>query len=209
MEIINRQIEDYLKQLTPPSHPVLIEMEKYAAEHSFPIVGPLVGRFLQQLVILTGARRIFELGSGYGYSALWMALAAPDAVEIHCCEFKAENIDRGREWLKRAGVGGRVEWHQGDARDAIRGVDGEFDIVINDIDKQWYPEALDLAWPKLRSGGVMVTDNALWDGRVVSENPPSESTSGVLSINEKAYKLPYAMATLIPLRDGLLVITKK
>lgn len=209
VDILNPEISAYLDKLTPERPPVLQQMESFAAEHKFPIIGPQVGHFLQQLVILTDALQIFEMGSGYGYSALWMALAARPECKIQCCEFAAANIERGRKWLSEAGVGDKVSWHEGDAREAIKAAKGPFDMILNDIDKQWYPEALKLAWPKLRPGGVMVTDNAIWSGRVVSETSPTDSTKGVRQLNLDAYGIGDGVASLLPLRDGLLVIAKQ
>lgn len=209
MKIIEAAIADYLECLTPERHPVQQEMEEYAGEHKFPIIGPLVGRFLQQLVVMTGAKTIFEMGSGYGYSALWMALALPNDGKIHCTEFDAENIARGQDFMKRAGVDGKVSWQHGDALDLIKDAKGPFDIILNDVDKHQYPNSLEIAWPKLQRGGAMITDNSLWSGRVVTEDPPTKSTSGVLQINKKAYSLEDGVASIIPLRDGLLLIVKK
>ncbi len=209
MNIVDPEITSYLEELAPARPPALQEMEEYASQHDFPIIGPQVGHFLQQLVVLADARRIFEMGSGYGYSALWMALAMADDGRIECSEFDPDNIARGKKWLAQAGVDTKVSWHDGDARDAIRAAAGPFDIIVNDIDKQWYPEALRLAWPKLRPGGIMVTDNALWSGRVVSESPPQEWTTGVLQVNRDAYGLSDGIASVLPLRDGLLLVVKK
>jgi caffeoyl-CoA O-methyltransferase len=208
MPVVDPAIDQYLKSLTPARRGVLTTMEAYAREHEFPIIGPLVGRFLQQLVKLTSARRIFEMGSGFGYSALWMALAMDPDGRIDCTETDAANVERGRRWLKDAGVGDRVAWHHGDALALLREADGPFDLILNDVDKHQYPDGLKLAWPRLRRGGVMVTDNTIWSGRVVTEDPPSESTQGILTFNREAYALPDALATILPLRDGLLVAVK-
>ncbi|MCK4857387.1 MAG: O-methyltransferase [candidate division Zixibacteria bacterium] len=209
MDIVNPAIVEYLVSLTPPRHPVLQEMEEYAREKQFPIIGPLVSRFLQQLVILTGATRVFEMGSGFGYSALWMSLVLPDGGQIHCTEFDPENIERGRKYHKTAGVANKIIWHQGDARESMREAKGEFDIILNDIDKEQYPQALAIAWPKLRRGGIMVTDNSLWSGAVITEETPRESTAGVLAVNRDTYGLSDAITTILPLRDGLLLAVKK
>lgn len=208
MHVVDPAIDQYLKSLTPARQGVLATMEAYAREHEFPIIGPLVGRFLQQLVKLTSARRIFEMGSGFGYSALWMALAMDGDGRIDCTEMDAANVERGRQWLADAGAGHRVVWHHGDALGFMRQADGPFDLILNDVDKHQYPEGLRIAWPKLRRGGVMITDNTIWSGRVVAEDPPSESTQGVLTFNRQAYALPDALATILPLRDGLLVAVK-
>jgi predicted O-methyltransferase YrrM len=208
MKIVHEAINGYLDELTPESSQVLLEMERYAQEHDFPIVGPLVGRFLQQLVILSQPQFIFEMGSGYGYSALWMAPVMPAEGRIHCTEFKMENIERGKKYLDRAGVGDRVMWHEGDAVTAMRRADGPFDIILNDVDKEYYPDSLRAAWPKLRPGGVMITDNVLWSGRVISEQPPARSTAAILEFNRQAYALQGALTTILPLRDGLLLSVK-
>lgn len=209
MNIVEPQVLQYLNCMIPERHPVLHEMERYAEEKRFPIIGPLVGRFLQQLVTMTRAKRIFEMGSGYGYSAAWMALALPDDGKIECCEFKDENIECGRTYLQRLGVGDRVDWHSGDALETMANTSETFDLILNDVDKHQYPKSLEIAWPRLRNGGVFVTDNALWSGRIVSEDPPSKSTSGVLRVNKDAYALEDAIASIIPLRDGLLLLVKK
>lgn len=208
MAIVDPAIDEYLLSLTPGRNATLSAMEALAAERGFPIVGPLVGRFLQQLVHLVGARRVFEMGSGYGYSAIWFALSmAADGV-VHCTEGDPANIALGRDFAERAGVAARIEWHEGDARTHIERAEGTFDIILIDVDKDQYPQALEAAWPKLRPGGVLVTDNTLWSGRVVTEQPPAESTQGVLTFNAKAYALSDGLATILPLRDGLLLAVK-
>jgi caffeoyl-CoA O-methyltransferase len=148
------------------------------------------------------------MGSGYGYSAIWFALAMPAGGVVHCTENDPANIALGRDFAEQAGVGARIEWHEGDARAQIERVDGAFDIILIDVDKEQYPQALVAAWPKLRPGGVLVTDNTLWSGRVVTEQPPAETTQGVLTFNEQAYGLADALATILPLRDGLLLAVK-
>jgi caffeoyl-CoA O-methyltransferase len=208
MNIVDPAIDQYLKSLTPARQGVLETMEAYAREREFPIIGPLVGRFLQQMVKLTSARRIFEMGSGFGYSALWMALAMDGDGTIDCTETDAANVERGRQWLDDAGVSHCIAWHHGDALSFMRQAEGPFDLILNDVNKDQYPEGLKIAWPKLRRGGVMITDNTIWSGRIVAEDPPSESTQGVLAFNRQAYALPDALATILPLRDGLLVAVK-
>ena len=208
MDIVAPEILKYLTEVTHKSPPVLQEMEEYARQHRFPIIGPLVGRFLQQLVILSGAKRIFEMGSGYGYSALWMSLVLPQEGRIDCTELDAANIKRGKDYLSRAGASAKVSWHEGDALKFMQEAQGPFDIIVNDVDKHQYPESLKIAWPKLRCGGIMITDNSLWSGRVVGENPPRDSTQGVLEVTRAAYALPDAITSIIPLRDGLLVAVK-
>jgi predicted O-methyltransferase YrrM len=183
MDIVTPALNDYMSSLAPPSPAPLAAMEDLARERKVPIVGPLVGRFLQQIVRLTGAGRVFEMGSGYGYSASWMALAMQADERILGTELDEANVALGRRFAEQGGVAGKIVWHTGDALEAIRQADGPFDLILNDVDKHQYPQALELAWPKVRRGGVMITDNALWSGKVVGESPPSESTGGVLQLN--------------------------
>lgn len=209
MNITDPAINSYLRKLTPAGHPVLQEMEQYAAKHDFPIIGPLTGRTLQQLVILIGAKRIFEMGSGYGYSAISMALVMRPGGTIECTEMDRENIARGRQYAQTARVGKKIIWHDGDALESMRKAKGKYDIILCDVNKEQYPAALEIAWPKLRKGGIMVTDNALWSARVVTEKPPKPATAGILKFNRMVYALPDALCTLLPLRDGLLLAVKR
>jgi predicted O-methyltransferase YrrM len=208
MNIVDPALEEYMFSLTPARHPTIAAMEALAAEKEFPIIGPLVGRFLQQIVCLTGARRVFEMGSGFGYSAIWFALALPKDGIVYCTENDPDNIARGRDFAAQAGVADRIEWREGDAMAHMQAAAGPFDIILIDVDKDRYPEALEDAWPKLRPAGVLVTDNTLWSGRIVEEQPPSDSTQGVLQFNKDAYALPDGLATIMPLRDGLLLAVK-
>lgn len=208
MEMMNPAINDYMFDLTPPRPLVLAEMEQYAKDNKFPIIGPLVGRFLHQLVHLTRATRIFEMGSGYGYSAIWFSSAMKDGGAVECTEMDSANIERGKKHTTAAGVADHITWHQGDALESMQNANGVYDIILNDVDKEQYPRALEIAWPKLRRGGIMITDNVLWSGRVVDQDPPSETTAGILEFNKRVYALPDAVCTLMPLRDGLLLAVK-
>ncbi len=208
MDIVNSRLNDYMKSLTPASHQVLQEMEQYARENGFPIIGPLVGRFLAQLVYLTGARRIFEMGSGYGYSAIWFSQALPADGSVECTEGDPANVARGREYAERAGVTEKIIWYEGDAIESMDAALPPYDIILCDIDKHQYPKALEIAWPKLRAGGIMVTDNVLRAGKVVEQYPPDKSTAGVLEFNKNSYGLPDALCTIMPLRDGLMLAVK-
>jgi predicted O-methyltransferase YrrM len=203
------ELEQYLLSLTPPRSSVLAEMEAYARANKFPIIGPLVGQFLQQLVYLTNARRIFEMGSGYGYSAIWFASAMGSDGTVECTEMDEANIARGQHHAESAAVGHKIRWHRGDALESMARAEGEYDIILNDVDKEQYPRALEIAWPKLRRGGVMITDNVLWSGRVLTENPPSSATAGILEFNRISSALPDALCSLMPLRDGLMVALKR
>jgi predicted O-methyltransferase YrrM len=183
-------------------------MEAYAKEHGFPIIGPLVGRVLQQLVIMTGAKRVFELGSGYGYSALWMAMVLPPDGSVNCTDGDPDNERRAKDYFERAGLRSKLRFRVGDALELFAKETGPFDLILNDIDKEGYPDTIKPVKDKLRSGGVFVTDNLLWSGRIF-DSDPSESTRGVIKFTKELYDDPDFLTTIIPIRDGISVAVKK
>ena len=223
LDVLHPSINDYLLDIIPERDEVLTEMEAYAQENRFPIVGPLVGRVLHQLVMLTNPTRIFEMGSGFGYSAYWMAkaLRQPEA-SIICTDGSQENADRAAGYLARGGIADRIDYRVGNALEIIDETEGEFDIIYNDIDKDGYPEAFCKAIPRLRSGGLFITDNMLWLGRVVTYDTERDTqgldeeeqwvhntTVGVKELTRLLYSSPDVFTTIIPLRDGVSVAIKR
>ncbi len=201
-------LHDYLLDLLGKERDtVLLEMEKYANKHEFPIVGPLVGQLLSQYTRLIDARRILELGSGYGYSAIYFAKAASDEAEIICTDTSEENKNLAFSYFKRSAVS-NIKFIVGDALEVINQLQGEFDIIFNDVDKQEYPLAFKLAVPRLRTGGLLITDNALWYGQVL-ESKPRESTKGVKEYNRLAFSDPRVFSTIVPIGDGICVSVKR
>lgn len=198
------KIHDYLHQLTPERSDVLQEMERYAREKGFPIVGPLVGRFLYQMAKAIQARRIFEMGSGFGYSAYWFSLARGTEAEISLTDGDPEKKAMAEDYFKRGGLTSEFNYAVGDARQLLRKADGRFDIIFNDIDKEGYPETIDLVADRLRSGGLFLTDNVIWSGKVLDRNP-DQVTTAVRTFNEALYADPRFFTTIIPLRDGVAV----
>lgn len=207
MEIIQPQIQKYLEHLIPDRDEVLTEMEELAKREGFPIVGPLVGRFLAQLTIMTKARRILELGSGFGYSAYWFAKAMGRNGTVICTDTDPGNRDRAIEFFKRAKLHTRVNFRVGDALEIMDQLNGKFDIIMNDINKTDYPLVFRKAVPRLKRGGLLISDNAIWHGRVVDKNPDA-STKGILEFNRLIYESPDLLTTIIPLRDGISVSLK-
>ena len=205
MNIVDPRLERYLEGLLDDPDPVQRAMEELARQRGFPIVGPLVGRLLMLLAKVTSARRILELGSGFGYSALWFARALPEDGEIILTEYDSEDSERARLYLAIAGFGAKARYLVGDALQLVDSVAGPFDIIFNDVDKEQYPAALEKALPKLRPGGLLITDNVLWQGRVVDENPPEPSTAGVLEFNRRIHADPRLEVAMVPLRDGLAI----
>jgi len=209
-EIVNPQVEDYLRRLYDDGDPVRQEMEDLARERHFPIVGPLVGRLLHVLTRAIGARRVFELGSGYGYSALFFARAVGEGGQVHCTDRSPENLALAEDFLTRAGVWNRVTYHREDASAALRRVGGSWDVIYNDIDKEGYPETVDLAYERLRPGGLFITDNVLWSARVLpGGDDGSAATGGVVEFTERLFAHPGFLTTIEPTRDGVAVALKR
>ena len=205
MNIVDPRLERYLEGLLDDPDPVQREMEELARQRGFPIVGPLVGRLLMLLAKATSARRVLELGSGFGYSALWFARALPDDGELVLTEYDRDDSDRSRDFLAGAGLASKATFLVGDALQLVDSLAGPFDIIFNDVDKEQYPAALEKALPKLRPGGLLITDNVLWQGRVVDENPPEPSTARVLEFNRRIHADPRLEVAMVPLRDGLAI----
>jgi predicted O-methyltransferase YrrM len=208
MDLLNPRIAEYIAGLPETSPSPLDEMEKYARENKFPIIGPLVGRILQQLVVMIRAKRVFELGSGYGYSALWMSIVLPDDGRVICTDTDENNEKMAKEYFARAGLDSKLDFRRGDAITEFEKEAGPFDLILNDIDKEGYPDTIKPVKERLRPGGVFVTDNLLWSGRVVEPNP-HESTRGILKFTEELYNDPDFLTSIIPVRDGIAVAVKK
>jgi caffeoyl-CoA O-methyltransferase len=173
--VIDPRVAAYLRSLDRIADPVLEEMEELARKKGFPIVGAHAGRLLGILTRATGARRVLELGSGFGYSAWWFARSLPP--------------------------GGRVE--------EVRTLAGGFDVVFNDIDKQSYPESVPVAVSLLRPGGLFITDNVLWSGKVAESWATDPSTLAIRRFNELLQESGELEAVILPVHDGLAVAVKR
>lgn len=208
MNIVPEAIEDYLTELTSgDDEPVLLEMEALAEEEGFPIVGRLCGRFLELMARTIGARRVFELGSGYGYSAFWFSKAVGSEGEIHLTDGNPENEKRALDFLGRAGLDGPVTYHVGDALESFGSVSGEFDIVYCDIDKDGYPDAWRAARSRVRVGGLYMCDNMLWSGRVTGTSSEPDVrpgwTEAIDETNRTIASDPDYRSFINPTRDGV------
>ncbi len=202
-------VDDYLYSMLPKRDEVLAEMEDYATAHQVPIVGPAVARVLQQLALMIGARSVFELGSAIGYSTIWWAQAVGEKGRVIYTDGDSQNAERARGYFQRAGVTDRITLHTGDALEFLSEQKQQFDIIFNDVDKEDYPRVLRLVAPRLRKGGLFITDNVLWSGRVAEKNPTDARTKAILEFNRKLYDSNDFYTTLLPIRDGLAVALKK
>lgn len=209
MDIVDPALEEYLHALQRSEDPVLLEMEARAKEKRFPIIGPLVGRLCRQVALSIGARDVFEMGSGFGYSTWYFAHAVGESGRVVHTDGSAALSSDARGYLQRAGVASRVTFEVGDAVATLQKYPGPFDIVFIDIDKHGYPGALELARSRVRPGGYIICDNVLWSGRVTQPAAPGDdNTAGVLAFNQAAFSAPDLFTTIVPLRDGVALALK-
>ncbi len=207
--LLNSQIHDYLTQWVPARDAIASEMEAIAAQRNFPIIGPLVGQLLFTLARTHRAKRVFEMGSGFGYSTWWFSRAVGPEGEVVHTDGSLENSARAQSLLERAGLSQRVRYAVGDARELLARESGPFDVIFCDIDKEQYPEVPELAVPRLRRGGLLIFDNMLWSGRVLdADHEATDSTRGVQQITRLLFAHPELATTIIPLRDGVSVSVK-
>lgn len=206
-DIVFPHIERYLELLETTRDAVLREMERQAEARDFPIVGPVVGRTLCLLTRSIAARRILELGSGFGYSAYWFARALPEDGELILTEASAKNSAQAREFFRQGGVRCRLRFEVGNALEIIDRLPGEFDIIFNDVDKEEYPAVFNKAVPRVRPGGFFLSDNMLWSGRVV-DDPTDPTTQGVIELTRLLFQAPNLYTVILPVRDGVSVSLK-
>lgn len=209
MSLLLAGLDDYLLSVLPPRDAVLAHMEADAALRGIPIVGPAVGRLLAQVVRIAGARRVFELGSAIGYSTIWLARAVGEDGHVFYTDGSEENAAEARRNLAEAGVADRVTVLVGDALTRLDETEGEFDLVFNDVDKEGYPDVLRRAVPRLRVGGLLITDNVLWDGALrLPACEDDAETAAIREFNRLCYEHPDLSATILPLRDGVSVVRR-
>lgn len=203
--------QNYITSLIPPREAELMEMEAYAEEHGFPIIGPACGYYCYQLARMIKATSVFELGSGYGYSTAWFAKAVKEnggGVVYHTV-WDEELSERARRHLVKLGSADIVQFHVSEALEALRQTEGTFDIIFNDIDKEAYPASLPIIKEKLRSGGLLIIDNMLWHGRIFDKTDLSPATSGVHEFTKQITQDNDWIVSLAPMRDGMIVAYKK
>jgi len=213
LELINPLVESYMRDLVShTNHSILFEMEEYAQVRRFPIVNRLVGIFLYTQAKMINAERVFEFGSGFGYSAYWFAKAVGNNGCVICSDTDAANLKLAEKYLSTTDLWSRIKFNVGKAQVVFSQVDGLFDICYNDVDKGDYPEIWQMAKKRLRPGGLYIADNVLWHGRVVQENRVdslSRSTKSILKHNQLIFEDSEFDAFINPIRDGVIVARKK
>lgn len=202
-------VDDYLYSVLPARDEVLMDMEAEAARRRIPIVGPAVARVLHQLALIANAKNIFEMGSAIGYSTIWWARAVGEGGRVIYTDGNPKNAEEARGYFQRAGVSNRVVIKTGDALEILSEQKEQFDIIFNDVDKEDYPRVFRLAMPRLRKGGLLISDNVLWSGKVAERVPPDASTKAILEFNRLLYHSPDTFTTILPIRDGVSVAVKR
>ncbi len=213
MDILHPAVDRYLTELAhKDDEPVLLEMEALAAREHFPIIGRLCGRFLEVMARANGARRIFEMGSGFGYSAYWWSRATGPDGEIHLTDTDPVNQSKALDFLGRAGLDGPIDYHVGPALDVLNETAGDFNIVYCDIDKDGYPDAWEAAKTRVRIGGLYLCDNMLWSGRVTGESDEPDVRDGYTEAIDKTNRAiasdPNFRSFILPIRDGVVAAVR-
>ncbi len=202
------EVEDYLYDMLPARDEVLAEMEADAAKNKYAIVGPAVARVLYQLAKISGAKKVFEMGSAIGYSTIWWARGVGDGGRVVYTDGDPQRAEKAKRYFERAGVSERITVRVGDALEFLSEEKSEYDIIFNDIDKTDYPRVLRLALPRLKSGGLLIADNVLWSGKLRKPNPDAH-TKAILEFNKMISESADLFTTILPLRDGVSVSVKK
>ncbi len=214
-ELLPDHLSTYLDGLVPPRQPEMQAMEAYAQKIGFNIIGTASGQFCYQIARIAGARRVFEMGSGFGYSTAWFARAVQEngGGEVYHVVWDAGLSQQARQHLAALGFGNngslvRVNYLVSEAIQALKETEGSFDLIFNDIDKHAYPESLPVIHEKLRPGGVLIVDNLLWHGRIFDPADQNPTTAGVRELTRLMTTDPCWITTIVPIRDGVLVAYK-
>jgi len=213
-QIVPDLIEAYLARLNRQSDAVLDDMAHTGVREHLPLINAEVGAFLRVLAAAGGATRILEVGTAIGYSTIWLAGALPPKGQLITMELDETRARRARDYIKRAGFEDRVSIMLGDATRLIAKVAGPFDLIFQDCDKKLYGPLLDRLVELLRPGGMLITDNVLWDGEVVpgyaaTPRKHPDDTRAIADYNERLSMHPQLMTSTVPLRDGLAISVKK
>jgi caffeoyl-CoA O-methyltransferase len=200
------QDTDYLARLHREPPPLVLELEQLGHAEGIPIVERATGQLLSTLVHAMQANRILEIGTAYGYSTLWMALAMPPAGQLTTIDPDIARTEIAMDFLRRGGVEHKVVVINQPATEVLENASyRNLDIVFLDANKEQYPEYLDLVVPMLKRSGLLIVDNLLWSGRAAAE-PGTADTADTLAIrefNRRFLQHPQLDATIVPVGDGV------
>lgn len=210
--ILDPAIEAYAAEHTTPEDPLLADVAaetRGTQEAHRMMVGVLEGRFLETLVWLSGARRVLEIGTFTGYSALSMAAALPEDGRIVTCEVDPERGATARRHFDASPWADRIEIRVGPALESIAGLDGPFDFVFIDADKVNYRNYYEAVLPKLADHGLIAVDNVLWSGRVIDHSDQSEATVAMRAFNDFVRDDHRVTCVMTTVRDGVTLIRRR
>lgn len=205
--ITDPRIESYLMKMVPDVDPQLAAMEEKAKETMLPIVGRLVGRFLYLITRLKQPALVVELGSGFGYSANWIARALSIQGRVVLTDYSEKNIAYARQLFRETGLSDRAEFRVGDALQTARDYEN-IDLLFIDIDKCQYLEAIKVMLPRLAANALVIADNSLWHGKVAEEGKQDNETEAISRFNDFMFGYNAFFSTIVPLRDGVLLAYK-
>jgi caffeoyl-CoA O-methyltransferase len=211
VDIVAHDIEDYAQAHTTPPSPLLAELaEETRATLRAPqmLTGTVEGRFLEFLVFASGARRVLELGTYSGYSSISMAVALPPGGRIDSCEIDPSHADVAHRYIERAGYADRITIYLGPALETIERLEGEFDLVFIDADKENYKNYYEAVLPRLAERGLIAVDNTIWSGRVLDDGDESESTLAIRDFNEHVRADSRVTSVMLTVRDGITLIRR-
>jgi caffeoyl-CoA O-methyltransferase len=213
MEFPDPKITSYAEAHTSPESELLAELNRDTNAHvMFPrmLSGHLQGRLLSMLSKMIQPKKILEIGTYTGYSALCLSEGLQEGGMLHTIELNPEHEDRIHKYFKEAGAEKKITLHIGNARKIIPTLNETFDLIFIDADKENYAAYFELVFPKLRSGGYIFADNTLWNGKVLEPVDPSDKeTKGIVEFNKKIQSDNRVENVLLPVRDGLMIIRKK
>ena len=209
--IVPDQIEEYAAGHTTPPTELLQALAAETRETLRApqmLTGTIEGRFLELLVFGLGAKRVLELGTYSGYSSLSMAAGLPKGGHIDTCEADETHAEVARRYIAQSPYADRITVHIGPALDTISQLEGEFDFVFIDADKENYLNYYEALLPRLAEHGVMAIDNTLWSGRVLDENDDSDATKAIREINDRIAKDGRVVAVQLTVRDGVTLVRR-
>ena len=207
--LVDEKLEEYAERHTTPPDPLLAELaEETKATMASPgmLTGPIEGRLLEMLVAATGAKRVLEIGTFTGYSALSMAAALPPDGRIDTLDIAPKHAEVAQRYFDRSPNGDKISLHLGPALETIARIEGEFDLVFIDADKQNYDAYYEAVLPRLSERGLIAIDNTLWSGRVL--DPPDETTRLIAALNDKLAADERVVAVQLTVRDGITLVRR-
>jgi predicted O-methyltransferase YrrM len=210
--IVPDEIDAYAEAHTTAPPELLAELaEETKATLRAPqmLTGTIEGRFLEFLVYALKARRVLELGTYSGYSSLSMAAGLPEGGHIDTCEYEEKHAEVARRYISQSPYADRITIHLGPALETIERLEGEFDFVFIDADKENYVNYYEALLPRLADGGLMALDNTLWSGRVLDDSDDSEGTRAIKAINERIASDERVTSVMLSVRDGVTLVRRR